>query len=116
MTNIDILIGVTADESVHFAKEHIFNHYIPKKYRSKYASWLPYRSTSKNTSISSSLTATIKEIYSHIQKSQYMKTYLQINYPNYLCFYDEIHERFFPDKSHQHNLTALVRSYTNLVR
>src|SRR5690349_2291459 len=33
LINVDILIGVTADEALYFAEEHIFNHYLPRKYR-----------------------------------------------------------------------------------
>ncbi|CAF4540803.1 unnamed protein product, partial [Rotaria magnacalcarata] len=33
LTNVDILIGATDDESLYFAEDHIFHHYLPKKYR-----------------------------------------------------------------------------------
>jgi carboxylesterase type B len=103
LINVDMLIGVTADESLYFAEEHMFNHYLPKKYRS--------RSLTKINS-----TKLIEQDKSHgffyFKKNKYIKNYLQTNYPNHLCFYDEIQARYMPN---QHNLTEIAQRYTNLI-
>jgi hypothetical protein len=107
LTNIDLLIGVTADESLYFAEEHIFNYYLPKKYRQPKTN---SRSSTKSIEYEQS------NGFSFFKKNKYIKNYLQTNYPNYLCFYDEIQARYMPDLKHQHNLTDIARRYTNLIR
>jgi len=47
-----------------------------------------------------------------LKKNKYIKSYLQTNYPNHLCFYDEIQARYMPN---QHNLTEIAQRYTNLI-
>jgi len=121
LINVDILIGATADESLYFAEEHIFNHYLPNKYRTNPLSITNSRLS--NRQITSTKSSPIKSIeyeqprgFSYFKKNKYIKNYLQTNYPNYLCFYDEIQARYMPDINHQHNLTEVAYHYTNLVR
>jgi hypothetical protein len=108
LNNVDILIGVTADESLYFAEEHIVNHYLPKK----------YRTNSSNIQKNSRKSITFEQShgFSYFKKNQYIKNYLQTNYPNYLCFYDEIHARYMPERNHENNLTDIAHRYTDLVR
>jgi hypothetical protein len=110
LTNVDLLIGVTADESLYFAEEHIFNYYLPKKYRQN-----PLLKANSRSSIKS-IEHDQSHGFSFFKKNKYIKNYLQTNYPNYLCFYDEIQARYMPDLEHQHNLTEIARRYTNLIR
>ena len=104
MRNVDILIGVTADESLYFAEEHIFHHYLPRKYRIN-------PSTTQR-----SLTTKQPLGYSYFKKNKYIKNYLQTNYPHLLCFYEEIQARYMPSTIQQENITEITHLYTNLVR
>ena len=99
LVNIDILSGVTADESLYFAKEYLFHHYLPKKYRTVAAdeSKQPLE-------------------FSYSKKNDYMKSYLKKYYPRYLCFYKAIQARYTPLKVHQNNITEVTRLFTNLIR
>jgi hypothetical protein len=119
LVNVDLLIGVTADESLYFAEEHIFNHYLPKKYRINPSSRTTARSLMiKNSQFVSKKSTEHDQLrgFFYFQKNQYIKNYLQTNYPNHLCFYDEIQTRYMPDAIHQHNLTVIAQRYTNLIR
>ncbi|UJR31335.1 hypothetical protein I4U23_018832 [Adineta vaga] len=115
LRNIDILIGVTADESLSTAEEHIFYHYLPKNGRPTDL----HSSISKNIRTSSTRRSlTVNEQahgFSYFRKNNYIKKYLQTNHPEYLCFYDEIRTRYTPMKNHQHNVTETTRLYTDLV-
>jgi len=54
--------------------------------------------------------------FSYFRKNNYIKNYLKINYPDHLCYYEEIERRYMPSTNHQHNLTETARLYTNVVR
>jgi Carboxylesterase family len=112
LVNVDILIGVTADESLYFADEHLFNHYLPKKYRRNSSS------IKMTTQINSSNIISFEQTrgFSYFKKNKYIKNYLQTNYPKHFCFYDEIQARYMPEKIHQHNLTSIAQHYTDLIR
>ncbi|CAF1671213.1 unnamed protein product, partial [Adineta ricciae] len=98
LKNIDVLIGVTADESLSIAEEHIFS---------------PYLST---TSLRRTLTEQ-EQVHSliHFRKHEYIKKFLQVNHPEYLCFYDEIRARYTPMKKDQHNVVETTHLYTDLI-
>lgn len=118
LVNVDLLIGVTADEALYFAEEHIFN-YLPEKHRSKPGSKLfsqSSSSSSKKSPPSMSFDGNQFDESKFFKKSEFIKTYLQTNYPTYLCFYDEIRARYMPDIDQQTNLTVIARQYTNLIR
>lgn len=123
--NVDILIGVTADEALYFAEEHIFNHYLPRKDRTTPTLTTTQRPTTKSSELTSSIQnlVTKKSIendpprgFSYFRKNNYIKNYLKTNYPEHLCYYEEIQRRYMPTFKHQHNLTETARLYTNLVR
>ncbi|CAF1212043.1 unnamed protein product [Rotaria sordida] len=123
LVNVDILIGVTADEALYFAEEHIFNHYLPRKYRTNPSLTTTQRPlTTKTNEINILHNRTEKSIenehprgFSYFRKNNYIKNYLKTNYPDHLCYYEEIQARFMPSSKHQHNLTETARLYTNLV-
>lgn len=54
--------------------------------------------------------------FSYFRKTNYIENYLQTNYPDHLCYYKEIQDRYMPNDEQQHNLTETARLYTNLVR
>jgi len=54
--------------------------------------------------------------FSYFRKNDYIRNYLKTNYPDRLCFYEQIQARYMPSINHQHNLTQTARLYTNLVR
>lgn len=108
---IDLLIGVTADEALYFAEEHLFNYYLPREYSSRRGS----KATSKK-SLPVSFDDDRFDGTSFFKHNEYIKTYLQTNYPNYQCSYNEIQARYMPDTDHQTNLTAMACQYTNLMR
>ncbi len=114
LVNVDLLIGVTADESLYFAEEHIVNHYLPKKYRKNPLSTIEKRST--KSPIIKSIESNQPRGFSYFKKTNYIKNYLQTNYPNQICFYDEIQARYIPDINQENNLTEIAHRYTNLVR
>lgn len=117
LSNVDILIGVTADESLYFAEEHMINHYLPKKYRTNSLSQTTLRTlTIPKPSIRKSIEQDQPRGVSYFKKNQYIKKYLEANYPQYLCFYKEIKSRYMPDKNQQNNLTEIAHRYTDLVR
>ncbi|CAF0722473.1 unnamed protein product [Didymodactylos carnosus] len=111
--NVDMLIGVTADESLYFAEEHIFHHYLPRKYRTT--------PTVATTTTPLSLNAVKHQIdneqqpkgFSYFKKNKYIKKYLQTNYPDHLCFHDEIKARYMPKTTS--NISEIAGLYTNLV-
>ncbi|CAF2143883.1 unnamed protein product [Rotaria magnacalcarata] len=123
LVNIDVLIGVTADEALYFAEEHIFNHYLPKQYRT--SSSLTTTQASSTTKLNEShteqnlITKSIENEqprgFSYFRKNRYIKNYLKTNYPNHLCYYEEIQRRYMPSSKHQQNVTETARLYTNLV-
>ncbi|CAF1027669.1 unnamed protein product [Rotaria sordida] len=123
LVNVDILIGATADESLYFAQEHIFHHYLPKKYRTiAYLTTNSRSSTLNNSQNNSTNSSSDKPIepeqprgFFYFKKNKYIKNYLQTNYPNHLCFYEEIQARYMPQTIHQHNVTEIADLYTNLV-
>ena len=120
LKNVDILIGVTADEALYFAEEHIFNYYAPKQHRTN----PPLTTTTtRPTTVSSldgmqrrSLESDPPRGFSYFRKTNYIKNYLKINYPDYLCYYEDIRTRYIPNRDQQQNLTETARLYTNLVR
>ena len=113
--NVDLLIGATADEALYFAEEHMFNYYLPNKDGSISGSKPSSRSSSSRKSPSSSASMSFDDsIFS--KKKEYIKTYLQTNHPNYICFYNEIQARYMPDLDQQKNLTTIARQYTTLIR
>ncbi|CAF0801892.1 unnamed protein product [Rotaria sp. Silwood1] len=123
LVNVDLLVGVTADEALYFAEEHIFNHYLPRKYRTSPSLTTTQRpSTTKTNEINIVQNRTEKSIenehprgFSYFRKNNYIKNYLKTNYPDHLCYYEEIQARYMPSSKHQHNLTETARLYTNLV-
>ncbi|CAF4761215.1 unnamed protein product [Rotaria sp. Silwood1] len=112
LVNIDILIGATADESLYFAEDHIFRHYLPKNDRT-----IAYLTGNLESSTKSSTGQSTEyeqpRGFSYFKKNKYIKNYLQTNYPNHLCFYDEIQARYMPHINHQHNVTEVAHLYTN---
>ena len=117
LKNVDVLIGVTADEALYFAEEHIFNHYLPGQYRTN-----PTLTTTKTNDINSISSTTKKSIdndppqgFSFFRKNRYIRNYLKTNYPEHLCYYDQIHKHYMPTKANRHNLTETAQLYTNLV-
>lgn len=124
LVNVDVLIGVTADEALYFAEEHIFNHYLPGKYRTNPSLTTTQRpSTVKPNDTDTHQSQTEKSFehehprgFSYFRKNNYVKNYLKTNYPEHLCYYEEIERRYMPSSKHQHNLTQTARLYTNLVR
>jgi hypothetical protein len=124
LRNVDILIGVTADEALYFAEEHIFNHYLPRKYRTNPMLTTTQRPlTIKNNGLNSTPNPIKKSIeneqprgFDYFRKNNYIKNYLKTNYPDHLCYYEEIQRRFVPNANDQHNFTETARLYTNLVR
>ena len=120
LVNIDILVGVTADEALYFAEEHIFNHYLPRKYRTNPSLTTTEQLSTKRTSKMQNFNQSIENEYSHgfsyFRKNDYVKNYVKINYPNHLCYYGEIQKRYMPIGKHQHILTKTAHLYTNLVR
>ncbi len=124
LKSVDVLIGVTADEALYFAEEHIFNHYLPKEYRTNPSLTTTQRpSTIKTNEINSTQSPIKKSIeneqprgFKYFRKNKYIKNYLKTNYPDHLCFFDNIHKRYMPGSKHRHNLTETARLYTNLVR
>lgn len=124
LVNVDILIGVTADEALYFAEEHIFNHYLPGKYRTNPSLTTTQPSATIKTNGTSSTQNSAEKItepeqprgFSYFRKNSYIKNYLQTNYPDHLCYYEEIQRRYMPSTKHQHNLTQTAHLYTNLVR
>ncbi|CAF2500161.1 unnamed protein product [Rotaria sp. Silwood2] len=123
LVNIDLLVGVTADEALYFAEEHIFNHYLPRQYRtSPSLTTTPRPSTTKSNEINIVQNRTEKSIetehprgFSYFRKNNYIKNYLKTNYPDHLCYYEEIQARYMPSNKHQHNLTETAHLYTDLV-
>ncbi len=125
LVNVDVLIGVTADEALYFAEEHIFNYYLPKQYRTNPTLTTTQRPVTIKTN-ESNLTQNLinkKSIeneqprgFRYFKKTRYIKNYLKTNYPEHLCYYEEIKRRYMPSVKHQHNLTETARLYTNLVR
>jgi phage-related protein len=112
LRNVDILMGVTADESLYFAEEHIFHHYVPRKYRTN-----PSTTQRSLTTKNKQLTSIEQPLgFSYFKKNKYIKKYLQTNYPHLLCFYDEIQARYMPSTIQQDNITEIAHLYTNLVR
>lgn len=99
MKNIDILLGVTADESLSIAEEHIFSPYL--------STTSPRRSLTEQEQARSLV---------QFRKHEYIKKFLQANHPEYLCFYDEIRARYSPMKKDQHDVTQTTRLYTDLIR
>ena len=125
LTKVDVLIGVTADEALYFAEEHIFNHYLPRKYRTNpMLVTTTQRSSITNSNDFTSTTNPIKRSldtdpprgFSYFRKNNYIKNYLKTNYPDHVCYYEEIQRRYMPSSNHQHNLTETARLYTSLVR
>ena len=124
LKSVDVLIGVTADEALYFAEEHIFNHYLPKEYRTSPSLTTTQRpSTIKPNEINSTQNPIKKSIendqprgFKYFRQNKYIKNYLKTNYPDHLCFFENIQKRFMPSSKHQHNLTETARLYTNLVR
>lgn len=124
LTNTDILIGATADESLYFAEDHIFQHYLPKKFRP--IAYLGLDSTSSSTDDKQTSTSKSPHSksdsdeephgFSYFKKNQYIKNYLKSNFPNHLCYYDEIQARYMPAAMHKNNVTEVAHYYTNLVR
>lgn len=112
LVNVDILIGVTADESLYFAEEHIFNHYLPNKYRTTFSITNNTRITSTKSSIEHEQ---LRE-FSYFKKNKYFKNYLQTNYPDHACFYEEIQARYMSKTNQQSNTAEIAHSYTNLLR
>ncbi|CAF4968960.1 unnamed protein product, partial [Rotaria socialis] len=123
LTNVDILIGATADESLYFAEDHIFHHYLPQKYRTMAYLTLNSRTatTNSNQTPSSKSSDTKPTEYeepigfSYFKKNPYIKNYLKSNYPDLLCYYDEIQARYMPAATYQNNVTVVAQLYTNLV-
>ena len=52
----------------------------------------------------------------HFRKHEYIKKFLQVNHPEYFCFYDEIRARYTPMKKDQNNIVETTRLYTDLIR
>ena len=128
LRNVDLLVGVTADEALYFAEEHIFNHYLPRKYRTspsltttpRPTTSKPIEPTTTTTPVDYSARRSIDQDppprgFSYFRKNNYIKNYLQTNYPDRLCYFEEIRQRYMPELDHQHNLTETARLYTNLV-
>ena len=120
-----MLIGVTADEALYFAEEHIFNHYLPPKYRtSPTLTTTPRPPPAKVNELNNvadnlprkSIEQEHPRGFNYFRKNKYIKNYLRTNYPEHLCYYEEIKARYMPNDRHQHNLTETARLYTNLVR
>ncbi len=109
---------------MYFAEEHIFNHYLPGKYRTAPTLTTTQRpSTIKNHDFNSTPNPIKKSIetelprgFWYFRKNNYIRNYLKTNYPDHLCYYEEIQRRYMPSTHHQHNLTETARLYTNLVR
>jgi len=125
LVNVDVLIGVTADEALYFAEEHIFNHYLPGKYRTNPTlTTTPRPVAIKNNELNVTQNSVNKKSieneqprgFRYFRKNRYIKNYLKTNYPEHLCYYEEIQRRYMPIAKHQHNLTETARLYTNLVR
>ena len=104
LTNVDILIGTTADESLYFAEQYDIHHSDP--------------STNDRADVSSlpSVEPTTVPRYSYFQKTEYIRHYLKNYYPNHLCYYDEIQARYESKSTQEHNIMETSRLYTNLVR
>ncbi|CAF0985298.1 unnamed protein product [Adineta steineri] len=123
LKNVDILIGVTADEALYFAEEHIFNHYLPRQYRTHQSLTTTQRPSTIKPNDFNTTQSPIKKIteteqprgFSYFRKNQYIRNYLKTNYPNHLCYYESIQARYMPSVNDQHNLTETARLYTNLV-
>ena len=107
LRNVDILLGVTADESFHVAEEHIFHRYVPRKHRTNRSSTSTSRSFIDDERARG---------LSYFRNSNYVKKYLQTNYPEYLCFYEEIRARYTPASNQQGNISEIARLYGDLVR
>ncbi len=124
LVNVDILIGVTADEALYFAEEHIFNHYLPRQYRTNPSLTTTQPTATMKNNAFVSTQSPIKNSteteqprgFSYFRKNDYIRNYLKTNYPDHLCFYEQIQARYMPSINHQHNLTQTARLYTNLVR
>lgn len=125
LKNVDVLIGVTADEALYFAEEHIFNHYLPRQYRTNPTLTTTQRPTTTMNAASFNHTQSpIKKStepeqprgFLYFRKNRYIKNYLKTNYPDHLCYYQEIQRRYMPSITNQHNLTETARLYTSLVR
>jgi hypothetical protein len=54
--------------------------------------------------------------FQYFKKNRYIKNYLNTNYPDHLCYYEDIQKRYMPSINHRNNLTETARLYTNLVR
>ncbi|CAF0737223.1 unnamed protein product [Didymodactylos carnosus] len=114
--SVDMLIGVTADEALYFAEEHIFHHYLPRQYRST-----PTPTSYSTITTSTSVTAMKGQMDNEVQprgfmyftKNKYIRKYLQTNYPHHLCFYEEIERRYMPKT--KSNLSEISHLYTSLV-
>ncbi|CAF1539425.1 unnamed protein product [Adineta ricciae] len=123
LRNVDILIGVTADEALYFAEEHIFNHYLPRKYRTTTSLTTTQRPSTLKSNGFATTTNTMKKAteteqpqgFSYFLKNNYIKNYLKTNYPDHLCYYENIQARFMPHIDYQNNLNETARLYTNLV-
>ncbi|CAF3651944.1 unnamed protein product [Adineta steineri] len=110
LVNTDILIGVTADESLYLAEEHIFYNYLPKQNR-------------KNSSIVTNSRSSAKSIteyeqihgFSYFKKKKFIKNFLKKYHPEYLCFYEEIEAQYMPKIKRERSLTEIAHLYTNLV-
>ena len=119
LVNVDVLIGVTADEALYFAEEHIFNHYLPGKYRTAPILTTTPRPVPINSTLNPIKKPTESELprgFSYFRKNNYIRNYLKTNYPDHLCYYEAIQRRYMPSTHQQHNLTETARLYTNLVR
>jgi hypothetical protein len=110
LVNVDMLIGVTADEALYFAGDHILHHYLPKKYRTN----PPSRRTSQSWTKSPEHEQ--PRGFSYFKKNKYIRNYLKSNYPDHLCYYEDIQERYMPKTIDEHNATEIAQLYTNLLR
>ena len=124
LRNVDILIGVTADEALYFAEEHIFNYYLPKKDSKTTFSTTTQRPSVVKSNGFATTTNTMKKAtgteqlqgFSYFLKNNYIENYLKTNYPDHLCYYENVQARFMPHIDYQNNLNETARLYTNLVR
>lgn len=109
-------MGVTADEALYFAEEHIFHHYIPDKYRNNQHLTTTSRPINDSSTGKRSIDIDPPQGFFFFKKTDYIKNYIKTNYPDHLCYYEQIRQRYVPKPENQLNVTETARLYTNLVR
>ena len=107
LTRVDLLVGVTADESAAFAREHMRLHYLPKRYRAN---------PSNATGTSNLVDYEQWQGFAYFKKAAYIKNFLTTNFPELMCFYDEIRARYTPSTDRKRNASEIARLYIDLVR